>query len=211
MTHIHVYLSDPASRNTRAATIHTGTRRSRLSTVFTYDSTYLASRDAYPIDPALPLMPGAWPSPSTLPRAVLDAAPDRWGQMLIAKREAAAARQAGRTPRPMDDHLRNLGFLRSKGGWSPAPAFDLNPDPSTPAARVTSLAGAVGGQNTAAALVAHAGVFGLSAAQAHTEATGVADAAGTWRDCDERAGLGRSAQERFAPVFAAGIDALRRI
>jgi serine/threonine-protein kinase HipA len=28
-----------------------------------------------------------------------------------------------------DDHLRNHGFLRSKGGWSIAPAFDVNPNP----------------------------------------------------------------------------------
>jgi serine/threonine-protein kinase HipA len=28
-----------------------------------------------------------------------------------------------------DDHLRNHGFLRSKGGWRIAPAFDMNPNP----------------------------------------------------------------------------------
>jgi serine/threonine-protein kinase HipA len=28
-----------------------------------------------------------------------------------------------------DDHLRNHGFLRSKGGWRIAPAFDVNPNP----------------------------------------------------------------------------------
>jgi serine/threonine-protein kinase HipA len=28
-----------------------------------------------------------------------------------------------------DDHLRNHGFLRNAGGWSLAPAFDVNPNP----------------------------------------------------------------------------------
>jgi serine/threonine-protein kinase HipA len=31
-----------------------------------------------------------------------------------------------------DDHLRNHGFIRVRGGWSLAPAFDLNPMPERP-------------------------------------------------------------------------------
>ncbi|MDR1151676.1 MAG: type II toxin-antitoxin system HipA family toxin [Bifidobacteriaceae bacterium] len=411
MTHIHVYLADRAERDIKVATIHTTTRRGRLSSVFTYDSAYLASADAYPLDPALPLRPGAWPSRGALPRAIADAAPDRWGRMLIAKREAALAREEGRVPRLVDDagfllgvadetrqgalrfalsdggpfqhpapevpklidlpglfhaatlaaregseandavkallnagsaslggarpkaavrdasqmliakfshasdqwnvmaweavaldlargvgitvpdtrlidiggstvllsrrfdrddarrvpyvsaltlieaddgahadyldiaqalarvsadpsrdladlwrrialsvaihntddHPRNLGFLRSKRGWSPGPAFDLNPDPSPATTRVTSLAGAVGGPDTAAALVRHAAAFGLSGAAARAEASSVADVVATWRVHAERRGLDKAAQTLFGPNFATGIDALRRL
>lgn len=27
-----------------------------------------------------------------------------------------------------DDHLRNHAFLRTRGGWRPAPAYDMNPN-----------------------------------------------------------------------------------
>lgn len=29
----------------------------------------------------------------------------------------------------LDDHLRNLGYLRSDNAWQLAPAFDMNPEP----------------------------------------------------------------------------------
>jgi serine/threonine-protein kinase HipA len=107
-----------------------------------------------------------------------------------------------------DDHLRNLGLVRAGGGWRLAPAFDLNPDPSGPAVRVTSLAGAVGARDTAAALAAHAGTFGLSDAEARAEAKVVASAVANWREVAKRRGLDKAACQQFAPVFAGGIGAL---
>lgn len=41
-----------------------------------------------------------------------------------------------------DDHLRNHGFLRSRGGWRLSPAFDINPNPDVGSPRVTGIGGA---------------------------------------------------------------------
>jgi serine/threonine-protein kinase HipA len=51
-----------------------------------------------------------------------------------------------------DDHLRNHGFLREKGGWRLSPAFDINPDPSSSTQRQTSFDGAVTADATILAL-----------------------------------------------------------
>ena len=47
----------------------------------------------------------------------LDSSPDRWGQLLMDRREAMMARDEKRPP----------GFLWGKHGWRLAPAFDMNP------------------------------------------------------------------------------------
>lgn len=41
-----------------------------------------------------------------------------------------------------DDHFRNHGLLRSTGGWSLSPMFDVNPDPDLRKRHVTALFGA---------------------------------------------------------------------
>ncbi|ABM10501.1 type II toxin-antitoxin system HipA family toxin [Paenarthrobacter aurescens] len=69
--------------------VHVGTahftRRGRaVTTTFTYSPGYLARRDAYAIDPALPLDAGRGHT-TGLPGAFADSAPDRWGRRLIEK------------------------------------------------------------------------------------------------------------------------------
>ncbi|MDR1213406.1 MAG: HipA domain-containing protein [Propionibacteriaceae bacterium] len=417
MTRIQIYLSEQGAdgqaasgqSDIKVATLYTSLRRGRLTSVLSYETAYLASAGAYAIDPAIPLASGPWPSPGTLPRALLDAAPDRWGRMLIAKREASAAREDGRVPRQLDDaafllgtsdltrqgalrfaltdggtfqhpeptvpklvelpglfqavdqatrdgaeaeaavkrllsagsaslggarpkaavrdggrlliakfphagdgwdvmaweavaldlagaagitvattrlvdvggrsvllserfdrrgarrvgyisaltltglddpdradyldvaqalarvsadpsrdlaelwrriafsvaihntddHLRNLGLLRSQGGWRLAPAFDLNPDPLAGSARVTGIGGASGPRDSATALLERADSFGLSAAEARASARQVADAVAQWEAVAGRKGLGRAERDRFKVVFETGIDALR--
>jgi serine/threonine-protein kinase HipA len=69
-------------------------RRRTESETFAYSPSYLTRRDAYALDPALPLVSGQIQTP--LGRAMFgsfsDCAPDRWGRMLIQRR----ARRAGR-------------------------------------------------------------------------------------------------------------------
>ena len=43
-----------------------------------------------------------------------------------------------------DDHLRNLGFVRKKDGWTLAPVFDVNINPAASCDRVTALFGEAG-------------------------------------------------------------------
>lgn len=59
-------------------------RRGRVSTMFSYDESYLADPSSFPIDPALPLVTSSSHSDG-LPGALRDSLPDRWGRHLIAK------------------------------------------------------------------------------------------------------------------------------
>jgi serine/threonine-protein kinase HipA len=88
---------------------HLNLRRGRLSSTFAYGADYLARPGAYAIDPELPLTGGNWPSSRPLPRAFGDAAPDRWGRNLIAKRALAEAAETGTPMRHLDDSDYLLG------------------------------------------------------------------------------------------------------
>ncbi|HEY7853769.1 MAG TPA: HipA domain-containing protein [Aquiluna sp.] len=64
--------------------------------------------------------------------------------------------------RNTDDHLRNHGFLRTRGGWNLSPLFDVNPTPpSESLGRSTTISGAVGTQAELAALIEFSESFGL--------------------------------------------------
>ncbi|GGF34714.1 hypothetical protein GCM10011399_29800 [Subtercola lobariae] len=54
--------------------------------MFSYDADYVSQFRAYSIEPAMPLVAGPQAVGGALPRAFADAAPDRWGRNLIARR-----------------------------------------------------------------------------------------------------------------------------
>jgi serine/threonine-protein kinase HipA len=72
-------------------------RRNVESATFVYSTGYLARKDSYPLDPALPLVSGQLQTPAT--RAIFgafsDSSPDRWGRMLIRRRYGGADDGAG--------------------------------------------------------------------------------------------------------------------
>jgi serine/threonine-protein kinase HipA len=84
-------------------------RRGRLTATFSYNRDYLTSRGAYAIDPTLRLTAGPWSLPHGLPGAFSDAAPDRWGRNLVAKRLRAQAGLEGRPAPALDDRDYLLG------------------------------------------------------------------------------------------------------
>lgn len=88
---------------------HFNVRRGRLTASFSYDREYLALPGAYAVDPALHLTMGAWPLPQGIPRAFSDAAPDRWGRNLIARRIRAQASAIGEPGPTLDDRDYLLG------------------------------------------------------------------------------------------------------
>jgi serine/threonine-protein kinase HipA len=101
-----------------------------------------------------------------------------------------------------DDHLRNHGFLRtSSAGWSLAPAFDLNPDPSPGPKRLST---AIGYGDDGARIdllmdvVRH---FRLSGEEAGGILREVVAATARWRREAQEHGLGAAALERMAPAF----------
>jgi len=81
-----------------------------------------------------------------------------------------------------DDHLRNHGFLRERGGWRLSPLFDVNPNPDAATDRVTSVAGARERQDVLDELRAHARAFDLAEDEADEVLAEVRSAAAGWRE-----------------------------
>ncbi|MFB2554263.1 HipA domain-containing protein [Herbiconiux liangxiaofengii] len=107
-----------------------------------------------------------------------------------------------------DDHLRNHGFLRERAGWVLSPAFDLNPEPSLRAQRVTSVGGADTPEDEVRALLAYADSFDLTPAAARAVLSEVVDAVSGWRDAAGRNGIGQREIERFAPTLDSTVAAV---
>jgi serine/threonine-protein kinase HipA len=94
-----VWLDDPAFGSLQ----HIGTlsRGDRGSVRFGYEPTWLKHAHAFPLDPSLDLTAGEFfPSDSNF-GVFMDSCPDRWGQMLMKRREAVETREEGRTPRTL--------------------------------------------------------------------------------------------------------------
>jgi len=80
-----------------AGRLYSHRRRGSESATFSYGAEYLAHRDAYELDPLLPLAEGQQQTP--VGRAIFgafsDCAPDRWGRRLIQRAEHRRARHEG--------------------------------------------------------------------------------------------------------------------
>jgi serine/threonine-protein kinase HipA len=107
-----------------------------------------------------------------------------------------------------DDHLRNHGFLRVRGGWTLSPAFDVNPNPD-PDLRQTTIAGADSPANEAEGLMELARSCRLSAVEARAVLARVADEISRWREVAVSNGVPQSQLARFEEGFAAGLSSLR--
>lgn len=97
------------------ATLYSQVRRRTVTSTFAYSAAYLDARDAYPLEPALPLTLGAQPLDSVLPRSWADAAPDRWGRTLIERRWRAGASTAGDRAHDDRDYLLAVSDLTRQG------------------------------------------------------------------------------------------------
>lgn len=93
---ICVWLDDPLYGPLQ----HIGTlsRGERGSVRFAYEPNWLRQAHAFPLDPELDLTAGEFfPGDSNF-GVFMDSCPDRWGQILMKRREAVEAREEGRTP-----------------------------------------------------------------------------------------------------------------
>ena len=116
---LEVYLELEAGA-VRVGRLWTHVRAGRESASFEYDQAWLAHRQAFALDPELPLTHGTQHTARPLFNAFTDPAPDRFGQALLRRYERARAQREGRTPRTLfamdfltcvDDEAR-LGALR---------------------------------------------------------------------------------------------------
>ena len=94
---IWVWLDDPAFGPLQ----HIGTlsRGDRGSVRFSYEPTWLKHAHAFPLDPELDLFAGEFFPGNSNFGVFMDSCPDRWGQILMKRREAVEAKEEGRTPR----------------------------------------------------------------------------------------------------------------
>jgi serine/threonine-protein kinase HipA len=78
-------------------------RRGKESASFEYDKAWLSAADRYALEPALQLGVGAFHTATdrALFGAMGDSAPDRWGRMLMRRKERRRAKGAGEAPRTL--------------------------------------------------------------------------------------------------------------
>ncbi|MEV0291669.1 type II toxin-antitoxin system HipA family toxin [Kribbella sp. NPDC050820] len=100
-----------------------------------------------------------------------------------------------------DDHLRNHGFLRARGGWGLSPVFDVNPNPIVSEERVTGIGGARGRTDELTGLMTYAETFDLSVLEAQQILREVSDATADWRRVAASHGIGEAERHRFEPAF----------
>lgn len=110
-----------------------------------------------------------------------------------------------------DDHMRNHGFTRSRGGWTLAPLFDVNPEPDSAKERVTGIDGGRAPADEALGLASLAIECRLDEAQRNAAATRVIKAVGEWEATARNRGIGRSEIARFEPAFKQGIATLKTL
>src|SRR5947209_20600052 len=82
----------------RVGVLHRPLARTDLPASFEYDAHWLKDGKAFMLDPRLELWPGEQHPPAQAKAfgIFLDSAPDRWGRVLMERREAAAAVREGR-------------------------------------------------------------------------------------------------------------------
>jgi serine/threonine-protein kinase HipA len=97
--------ADRGAESRRVGTQARSASRGQEAVRFRYAGEWLDDATAFAVDPELPLTPGDF-----LPRSgrglhgvFLDSAPDRWGRVLMERREAGAARREGRRPRRLTE------------------------------------------------------------------------------------------------------------
>ncbi|GFO55944.1 hypothetical protein GMSM_29510 [Geomonas sp. Red276] len=97
---LEVWLDDPAFGALQR--IGTLSRGERGSVRLAYDMGWLNQAQAFPLDPELDLLPGEFFPGGSNFGVFMDSSPDRWGQVLMRRREAVEAREEGRSPRTLD-------------------------------------------------------------------------------------------------------------
>jgi len=89
----------------RVGTLFRHETRTDLPASFEYDESWLKSERAFVLDPRLELWTGEQHPPSQAPAfgIFMDSAPDRWGRVLMERREVAAAERQHRKPRILQE------------------------------------------------------------------------------------------------------------
>lgn len=109
-----------------------------------------------------------------------------------------------------DNHMRNHGFLRVKGGWQLSPAFDVNPTPGDEPKYLNTSIDYDSNEASVQAAINAADYFRVSRVTAHAEALRMSLALKAWRKTALSNGISQSSIEHMASCFESGIAALER-
>jgi serine/threonine-protein kinase HipA len=116
---VHVYADwEEFSEPMLVGTLRSSITKNKEHVSFSYDPSWLTSSFAQKIDPDLALFTGEQhSSDSNNFRVFLDSCPDRWGRLLMKRREAIVARQEDRKPRVFHeiDYLLGVHDLYRQG------------------------------------------------------------------------------------------------
>jgi serine/threonine-protein kinase HipA len=127
-TEVYVYADwEEFSEPVLVGTLRSSVTKNKEHFSFSYDKAWLTSPFAQKIDPDLNLFPGEQhSSDSNNFRVFLDSCPDRWGRVLMKRREAIIARKEDRKPRVFHevDYLLGVHDLYRQG----ALRFKRDPD-----------------------------------------------------------------------------------
>lgn len=104
-----------------------------------------------------------------------------------------------------DDHMRNHGFLRERGGWRLSPAFDLNPEPDVTRRRASTIGFTSDPAQAKSALFGIAGEFTLPSNAADEIWDELISATANWRDVAASNG----ASDREVALFGSAFDRYR--
>jgi serine/threonine-protein kinase HipA len=96
-------------KETRVGTMFRDVFRTDMPATFEYDPNWLKSGNSFMLDPRLTLWAGEQHPEIDMPTfgIFMDSAPDRWGRVLLERREAALADKEGRKMK----HLQEIDFL----------------------------------------------------------------------------------------------------
>ena len=139
-----VWLDDPAFGPLQ----HIGSlsRGVRGTIRFVYEPAWLNHSQAFPMDPELDLQAGDFFPKESNFGVFMDSCPDRWGQILMKRREAIEAKEERRTPRTLEpwDYLLGVQDCTRMGGlrfsWSGETVYLANEALSAPPiAKITEL------------------------------------------------------------------------
>jgi serine/threonine-protein kinase HipA len=118
-TEIYVFADwEDFAEPTLVGTLRSAVSKNKEHFSFSYDAAWLQSPNAQKIDPELNLYSGEQHSADANNfRVFLDSCPDRWGRLLMKRREAIIARQEERRPRVLNeiDYLLGVHDLYRQG------------------------------------------------------------------------------------------------
>ena len=134
----------------KVGVLYRQSERSDLPASFEYDQDWLKSAHAFMLDPRLSLWPGEQHPANRAPAfgVFMDSAPDRWGRVLMARREASLARREQRRPRALQEldfllgvqDITRMGGLRFRSAGR-APYLDNSENAVPPVTSLRELAG----------------------------------------------------------------------